>query len=196
MTTLPSVIADERYEGLLHAIDSPRDMPARWHGTPIDMLIRSHNFGEEFESTGEPHLVLVTCMDFRIILKGPDRFAYVIRRASGTLRGKEFELSYAVSRGVKHLVLLGHNDCAMSRVEEYRETMINTLIQQGWPEARAEKFFDDNCERYSISGELDALQAECARIKSIFPKLEVAPLFVSLRENQLYVPAFHLDRYF
>lgn len=193
MAEKPSAIQDDRYAGKLKPINFTQDIPERWRDTPIEKFIVSHNFDRGAEISGKPELMLVTCIDYRITPK-IEHFAYVLRRASGSLAGLEFELSYALSKGVKHLVILGHNDCGMTKVPEHREPILNALVEQGWSNSSAENFIDKHAPNYAIPGELEALEAEYDRICGMFNNLEVAPLFISLKENKIYLPTFYLDR--
>lgn len=194
MTSPPSVKQDSRFHERLKAVNFSTDIPKRWQNTPVEKMILAHNFDRGVETSGMPELMLVTCIDYRIMPKIPERFAYVLRRAAGSLAGLEFNLSYALAKGVKHLVILAHNDCGMTRVPEHREPILNALLEQGWEKQDAENFIDQHAGNYAIPGELEALESEYDRICQMFKNLEVAPLFVSLAENHIYIPNFYLDR--
>src|SRR5579883_1275150 len=90
------VTRDPKYLGRLAPIEQPADIPERWHDTPIETLILSHNFGEPIEVTGEPQLLIATCIEFRYQPKVPSSFAYMTRRASGRLTGAEFSIAYTL----------------------------------------------------------------------------------------------------
>jgi len=47
--------------------------------------------------------------------------------------------------------------------------------------------------RYAIEDEVDSLEAEYFRLKSLFKKIELAPLFVSLSSQKLYLPNWYLE---
>ena len=177
----------ENYQNEVKLLDG---IPARWQGTPIEKFILAHNKGQQFETVGIPELMIVTCIDYRINLRLPEHFAFVLRRAAASLSGLEFNLSYALSKGVEHLAILAHSDCAMTRVSDHRAPILNELIRHGWQEPHAESFVDEQAEHYAIAGELDALRSESKRISCMFNKLEVAPLFLDLEENRIVVPDF------
>lgn len=185
------VTHNPHYSGRLFPIDVANDVPERWHGTPIETLILSHNFEHVIESTGEPQLLIATCIEFRYQPKVPPSFAYVIRRASGRMVGSEFSLAYTLAKGVRHLALVGHNDCGMTKVAEHKQAMIDALVEQGWYPDRAEDYVSMHASRYAIKDELDSLKHEYLRLRRLFRNLEIAPLFLSLANSKMYMPAWY-----
>lgn len=182
-----------KFNTRLTSIDSMDDIPEHWRNSPISALIESHNFGKEIEVTGEPKLLISTCIEFRYRPAVPSAYAYVIRRASGRLLGSEFSLVYALSKGVKHVVLIAHNDCGMTKVSSHRPGMIAALVDQGWDSERADEFVNMHAGRYHIEDEVDSLKREFYRLKRLFKKVEIAPLFVSLSSQRLHIPNWYLD---
>lgn len=120
-------------------------------------------------------------------------FAYVIRRASGRLYGSEFSLAYILSRGVRHICLVGHNDCGMTKIEENKESMINALVEQGWHKDCASEFINMQASRYAMSDEIDALKAEYTRLRRLFKRVEIAPFLVCLSAAKLYIPNWYFE---
>ena len=177
----------------LSKIDSPEDIPEQWRNTPIAALIGAHNFDKPIEAAGNPELLIATCIEFRFTPKVPPMYAYVIRRASGRLIGAEFPMLYTISRGVKHVVLIGHDDCGMTKVSQHKAAMIQTLIDQGWPKNRADEYVSMQAGKYAIEDEIDSLEAEFFRLRSLFKHIELAPLFVSLSSQKLYIPNWYIE---
>jgi carbonic anhydrase len=97
-------------------------------------------------------------------------------------------LVYALVKGVHHVALLGHNDCGMTKVAHYKDGVIAVLVEQGWPKDRAEHYVMQQGVRYAISDELEALQLEYVRLRRLFPKVEIAPLFADIADGKLYLP--------
>jgi carbonic anhydrase len=176
----------------LKKIESADDIPQRWQGTPIASFIAAHNFDMPVEPSGKPELLIATCIEFRFTPKIPSMYAYVIRRASGRLIGSEFAMVYTMSQGVKHVVLIGHDDCGMTKVSQKRAAMIETLKEQGWSEQRAEEYVAAEAGRYAIEDEVDSLESEFYRLLELFPNIEIAPLFVSLNSHRMYLPSWYL----
>lgn len=187
------VTRDPKYFGRLAPIEQESDIPERWRGTPIETLILSHNFGQSIEVTGEPHLLIATCIEFRYQPKVPSSFAYMTRRASGRLVGAEFSIAYTLAKGVRHLALVGHNDCGMTKVDANKDKMVDALVEQGWYRDRAEDFVSVNASRYAIPDELQALRREYNRLRRLFRKVEIAPLFLSLANQKIYMPMWYLQ---
>ncbi len=193
VTNLPSVKTDIKYKDKLLEMASQEDIPPEWRDTPVESLIMAQNFGWPIATTGHPRILIVTCIEARYYPPVPRNYAYVIRRASGRLVGSEFSVGYVLSKGVEHLVLVGHNDCGMVKAAEAAPNVVNALIRQGWSRNVAEEFVQHYVERHSISDELGALETEYKRLAKLFRKLIIAPLFVSLFDSKLYLPKFYYD---
>lgn len=187
------VTRDPRYHGRLAPIDSEKDIPERWHNSPIETLILSQNFDQAIETTGDPQLLIATCIEFRYQPKVPSAFAYIMRRASGRLVGSEFSIAYTMAKGVQHIALVGHNDCGMTKVAEHKDAMVNALVEQGWYKDRAEDYVTMNSSRYAITDEISSLKREYLRLRRLFHKVEIAPLFISLANSKMYLPAWYLQ---
>lgn len=188
MHTLPSVRSDEAFLDRLIELRATEDIPKEWHGTPIESFIMSQNFGWPIQTTGKPELLISTCIEFRYAMPVPRMYAYVIRRASGRVIGSEFSVAYTLAKGIKSMIMIGHNDCGMARVEENTPNVIDALVDQGWSRTAAEEYCAKHGERYAIEDELDSLRTEYLRIRKIFRKLTIAPLFVCLYDTRLYLP--------
>jgi carbonic anhydrase len=177
----------------LKQINTPEDVPPQWVNTPIADLIGAHNFNKPVESTGEPKLLLVTCIEYRFQPEIPPMWAYVNRCAGGRLTGSEFSVSYILAKGVKHMALIGHNDCGMTKVEEYKPALIDALVGQRWDRERAEDFVEQNAARFAMSDEIDGQKREFKRLQQLFPEIEIAPLFVSIASMRLHIPKWYLE---
>ena len=184
---------DPRYSGRLFEMETPADIPKEWQGTPVEKLIRSENFEQEIKPLGKPELLIVSCIEYRYALPIPSNYAYVIRRASGRLIGSEFTLAYVLSRGVEHVVLIGHNDCGMAKVPAAKDAMITALVKEGWDKERANEYISFQAARYSIEDEITSLHKEYVRLRRLFRRVHFAPMFVCLADTKLYVPSWYLE---
>jgi hypothetical protein len=184
----PPVRADDKYRDLLTEIHSRDDIPETWRDTPIESFIMAQNFGWPIASTGQVELLIATCIEFRYALPIPKMYAYVIRRASGRVIGSEFSVGYTLSQGVRYLIIIGHNDCGMSKVYERAPNVVQAFVDQGWQRELAEEYVQKQSARHAINDELDALQQEYIRLNKVFRKLVIAPLFVCLHDSKLYIP--------
>lgn len=193
--TLPIAIdLDPRYHGRLVDIETIKQIPDYWRGTPVDKLIRAQNFREPIQTGNKPELLICTCIEFRYGLPIPSMYSYVIRRASGRLIGSEFSMAYVLSRGVDYIVMIGHNDCGMTKVPEAAPGMVEALVKEGWYRDRAEEFISYQTARHSMDDELSALEHEYVRLKRLFRRVHIAPLFVCLADQKLYIPKWYHDR--
>jgi carbonic anhydrase len=92
---------------------------------------------------------------------------------------------------VKDVVLVGHNDCGMTKVAENAPNMVAALVQQGWHKERAEEFIRHHAARHAIQDEVDALKDEYQRLHRLFKNVRIAPLLACLAEMKLYVPSWY-----
>ena len=191
MNIPPPVRADDKYKDSLVEVQSREDIPSAWQGTPIESFIMAQNFGWPIVSTGKVELLIATCIEFRYSLPVPRMYAYVIRRASGRVIGSEFSVGYTLSQGVKYLVMIGHNDCGMSKVYEKAPDVVQAFVEQGWDQEIAKEYVSKQASRHAISDELDALRTEYIRLTNVFRKLVIAPLFVCLHDSRLYIPKWY-----
>ena len=169
-------------------VSATGDILPRYRGTPIEWLLRYHNLREPLpESSGTAQLLVGMCMDHRKDLTLPNEFAYVLRTAGGSLRGREFEISYAVAvGGVSTLALLAHTDCGMAHLTGKREAFIRGLVARGgWDEASAARQFAEHSARYEIGDPLRFVLSEAFRLQHLYPRLLVAPLMYTVEDDKL-----------
>jgi len=184
---------DPRYKDRLVEIVDREDIPLELRDSPIEALIMRLNFGWPVMQSNSPQLLISTCIEFRFSLPMPRMNSYVIRRASGRLVGSEFTIGYCMAQGVNHVAMIGHNDCGMTRAFQHAPRLVDSYVNQGWSRKSAQEFVDKNLQRYHMQDELEALQTEYIRLKALFKKLVIAPLFVSLYDSRLYLPKFYVE---
>ncbi|MFZ4400293.1 MAG: carbonic anhydrase [Bacteroidales bacterium] len=127
-------------------------------------------------------------MDNRKHLHIPDNFAFIIRAGGANLRYSEFKVSYAIAVGqIRHIVLIGHNNCGMVNLISRKEEFIKGLIETaGWEKDRAEKHFMHFEPMFEIGNEIDFILDETKRLRYLYPKIIIAPLFYMVNDNKLY----------
>ena len=146
-----------------------------------------HILGEQFRHHPSPTLLMGTCMDFRIEFRIPRDFAYVIRVGGANLRGLEFHVSLAVASGVQAICLIGHDQCAMSRVLDREQAFVKGLVEHaGWGDHEAQIHFETYSSRFAIGNEIEFVRSETARLGRYYPDMLVAPLFYSVSERVLF----------
>lgn len=190
---VPSVKLEDKYHDLLVEIETRNDIPDEWQNGPIGAFIMAQNFSYPINTSDKPQVLIVTCIDFRFAMTVPKLFSYVIRRAGGRVAGSEFSVGYCMAKGVKDLIVIGHNDCGMTKVPEHAPKLLEAFMEQGWSKEAAEKFIDKHGPKHAIRDELGALENEYERLIQVFPKLKIAPLFVNLYDSKLHLPKWYLN---
>ena len=178
-------------------INSKDDIPTNWRNTPFEDFIGIHNFDSPIESSDNPRLLIVSCIEFRFSLRIPSGFSYVIRTPGGRLTnlpGAEFAMAYILAKGVRHIALVGHNDCGMTKVFESTQKLQNALMEQGWDATRAQTFIDSHSSKFAIDDEIDSLKDEFNNLRKDFQNIEIAPLFASLKSNRLHYPQWYISQ--
>lgn len=180
--------------GRIMPLETPDDLPTRWRGTPLEEFVAAHNFQGDIESCTNPRMLLVSCIEFRFRPIIPSGFSYVMRTAGGrlsNLNGAEFALSYVLSKGVRHIALVGHNDCGMTKIGGMKPQLIQALVEQGWDRSKASDFIEKNMEQFSITDEIDSLKKEFMMLREEFKNVVIAPLFASLSSERLHLPSWY-----
>ncbi|MEJ2053932.1 MAG: carbonic anhydrase [Calditrichaceae bacterium] len=170
-------------------ITRPDDISPDYRGTPIGLLLEYHNLNRTFDDYDRAQLLIGMCMDHRKKLHIPDNFAYIIRTGGANLRYSEFKVSYAIAvGGVKHIALIGHNNCGMVNLVSRREKFIDGLIENaGWNEEIAEDHFRHFAPMFEIGNEVDFIQSEVKRLRLRYPKIIIAPMMYLVEDNKLYL---------
>ena len=127
-------------------------------------------------------------MDNRKYLHIPDNFAFIIRSGGANLRYSEFQVSYAIAVGqVKHIALIGHNNCGMVNLISRKENFIQGLVEiAGWERKSAEEHFLHFAPMFEINNEIDFILSEVKRLRNRYPKIQIAPMLYLVEDNKLY----------
>ena len=169
-------------------ITSRADISPEYRDTPVGHLLEYHNLNREYETYSQAQLLIGMCMDNRKHLHIPDNFAFIIRAGGANLRYSEFKVSYAIAvGGVKSIALIGHNQCGMVNLVARKELFIQGLIENaGWEPELAEQHFMNFAPMFEIGNEVDFVLSEAKRLRSRYPKIQVAPLLYKVEDNLLY----------
>jgi carbonic anhydrase len=164
------------------------DILPEYRGTPVEALLEYHNLGRAIGTTPAPQMLIGMCMDSRKSLRIPNDFAFVLRTAGANMRDNEFRISYAISvGGVRTIVLIAHTDCGMAKLDQNRERFIQGLMDAaGWDEERAVSHFEVSAPKFGIRNEVDFVLKEAARLREIYPRIEIAPLLYRVEDDLLY----------
>lgn len=167
------------------------DILPEYRNTPIGLLLEYHNLNKQFDTHINARLLIGMCMDNRKHLHMPDNFAYIIRTGGANLKFSEFKVSYAIAIGqVKHIALIGHNNCGMVNLNSRKEIFINGLVETaGWEKDRAEEHFMNFAPIFEIGNEVDFILSETKRLRLRYPKIRIAPMIYLVEDNKLYLIA-------
>ncbi|WP_321279035.1 carbonic anhydrase [Marinifilum fragile] len=170
-------------------INSSEDILSAYQNTPISLLIEYHNLNKTFDDYTEAELLVGMCMDHRKHLHIPDNFSYIIRTGGANLRYSEFKVSYAISvGGIKHIALIGHNNCGMVNLVSKKGQFIDGLVNNGgWSKERAEEHFNNFAPMFEIGNAAEFVTMEANRLRNKYPNVVVAPLFYNVDNNKLYM---------
>jgi carbonic anhydrase len=173
----------------LISIANQEDIPAEYQDTPIGLLLEYHNLDREFENYFNAQLLIGMCMDNRKHLHMPDNFAFIIRSGGANLRYSEFKVSFAISVGdVKHIAIIGHSNCGMVNLVSKKNQFIEKLSQNGgWTIEQAEEHFNNYAPMFEINNEIDFTLSETIRLRSRYPKVQIAPMHYKVEDNLLYM---------
>jgi len=172
----------------LIALKSKGDTPTQYQNTPISKLLEYHNFQKPLDEIEVPELIVGTCVDNRIQLRFPRKFAYVIRAGGANMKYNEFKLSYAIAMGnIQHMALIGHNYCGMSNLVKRKDQFIQGLVKNaGWSVQQATNQFEKDSPDSEIGNEIDFILSETNRLRKLYPKITIAPLMYNVEDNLLY----------
>lgn len=156
--------------------------------TPVGLLLEYHNLNRDYDTYTQAQLLVGMCMDNRKHLHIPDNFAYIIRAGGANLRYSEFKVSYAIAvGGVRHIALIGHNQCGMVNLMARKDAFIQGLVESaGWEHDFAEQHFTQFAPMFEIGNEVDFVLSEAKRLRLRYPKIQVAPLLYRVEDNLLY----------
>ncbi len=164
------------------------DILPEYRCTPVEALLEYHNLGRAIGTTAAPQMLIGMCMDSRKSLRIPHDFAFVLRTAGANMRDNEFRISYAIAvGGIRTIVLIAHTDCGMARLEQSREQFVAGLMgAAGWDESRAVKHFEESAPKFGIRDEVEFVMREAARLRAIYPRINIVPLLYRVEDDLLY----------
>lgn len=164
------------------------DIFSEYRGTPVERLLEYHNLERKSETYDKAQVLICTCMDNRIGLRLPDKFAYTIRTGGGNILHNDFHISYAIAVGqIEHIVLISHNKCGMVNLHLRKDSFIDGLAERaGWTKEMADKHFNQDFLQCEIENEMEYLLKDIQRLREQYPKISVVPLMYLVEDNMLY----------
>ncbi|MGQ8336370.1 hypothetical protein ACUNWD_07440 [Sunxiuqinia sp. A32] len=168
-------------------VKSKADIFPEYKNTPIGLLLEYHNLNRTFCRYDSPQMLIGMCMDNRKSLWIPENFAFIIRSGGANLFYHEFQVSYAIGVGdVKHIALIGHNDCGMVQIHNRKDLFIEGLQKNaGWKQETAQMHFENLSPFFEIGDETEFLVSEAKRIQRRYPSIVVAPLYFNEETSKI-----------
>jgi carbonic anhydrase len=168
-------------------VQTYEDILPAYRGTAVEDLLTYHNLGVPFREHSKPDLLIGMCMDYRMWLRIPPDFAYLLRVGGANLRGLQFYISLAVAvGGVSAICLVAHDDCACARLTE-RHVFVRALVESGgWNSRDARRHFDAHAPHVEIGDPIAFVRSEALRLSQRYPRTLVAPLFYSVEDRAVY----------
>lgn len=181
---------DAQSEAMKRLINTstPDDILPEYRDGPVGRLLEYHNLGRPFDEYAKAQLLIGMCMDNRKQLRLPANFAYVLRTGGGNLKFNEFKVSFAVALGgVRAIALIGHTNCGMVNLLARRERFIDGLVEHaGWQREAAAEHFDQSVPHFEIRDPIVFASKQAKRLRSLYPRIQVAPLLYRVEDNRLY----------
>src|SRR5579859_711291 len=170
-------------------VKQTKDVPAKYRDTPIEKLLKYHNLKAPKSKTDKAELLIGMCMDNRKQLRIPDNFAFIIRSAGANLQFSHFPISYAISiGGVKHMVIIGHNDCGMVNLESKKERFVDGLVKNAqWSTSKAAQEFAKNEPIFEIHDEVEFIMDQTRLLRAKYPPIVIVPMLYKVEDNLLYL---------
>lgn len=170
-------------------ITASEDIFPEYQNTPVGLLLEYHNLDREFDAYIQAQLLVGMCMDHRKHLHIPDNFAFIIRSGGANLRYSEFKVSYAIAVGnVRYIVIIAHNNCGMVNLFARKNQFIDGLVEKaGWTRERAEEHFEHYSPVFEIENEIDFVLSEAKRLRLVYPRITVVPMYYKVEDNHLYL---------
>lgn len=165
------------------------DIFPEYRQTPIGLLLEYHNLNRPFINYYKAQLLIGMCMDNRKHLHIPDNFAFIIRTGGANLRYSEFKVSYAIAVGnVKHIALVGHNNCGMVNLISRKGKFIEGLVNNaGWNKEKADEHFMSFAPMFEIGNEIDFVISETIRLRLRYPMITIVPMLYQIDDNRIYL---------
>ncbi len=171
----------------LKAVCSNTDILPEYLDTPVADLLTMHDLDGVAELDASTSMVIVTCMDARLVLKIPKEGAFVIRTAGAAPQPALSNIAFAVAAaGVRTICIIGHTDCAMARTDVARQPFLQHMIEaEGWSDNASEAMFSDLQQIFAIHDPVVATSERAQWLRQQFPTCLVAPLLYQVEDHML-----------
>lgn len=168
-------------------VTSPEDVLAAYRGTEIEDFLLAHNLNRPIATSGSATSLIMTCMDPRIDLHLPVNFAFVVRTAGAATEPVLSNIAFAVAMaGVTSISVMGHTDCAMTRVNDAKDAFAQTLTSRESVSAQdAGTLVKDLDETFKVDDPVASTWAAAEALADMFPSCLVAPLLYQVEDHAI-----------
>ncbi len=173
---------------LLIKLESVNDLPLQYQNSPIADLVAYHNLNFKYKEYESAALLALMCMDHRKALQVPKNFCYIMRDGGANLKASMFKVSFALSvGGVRHIAIIGHNNCGMVDLHNKKDSFIEGLVALGWNKEKAKDHFNTYAPEFEIGSEVNFTLSEAKRLRKEYPSVIVAPFLYKVEDSKLYL---------
>lgn len=153
--------------------------------TANEKLIEYHHKSIVTEHCEDPEILVITCLDNRIDLQTPKKFAFTIRIAGANPKSVEASIAFIISRGIRSIALIGHTDCAMSGVEKAKETFSQGHHPNDLQSGGVEDYFNKNLLPSIFSDLNENLKENRNYLKSKYPEIDIKAMIYDVETHTL-----------
>lgn len=173
---------------MLVPVRRQQDILPSYLGSPIEALLGCHNFERRPGTVAMPQMIVVTCMDHRIALTLPERFAFVLRTGGANVEPVLFNIACAMAiNDIRTIAVIGHSDCAMVDVARHHECFMQTAADfTSMTPLQLEQIFDQGAREFGCTDAVTNTLRQCARLREFLPGSLICPLFYDVADNMLY----------
>jgi len=153
--------------------------------TATEKLLEYHNKSLTTEHYDDAEILIITCLDNRIDLHIPKKFAFTIRIAGANPKSVMPNIAFIISRGIKSIALIGHTDCAMSDEAKIKETFFQGYHSIDLPGEKVEEYFKLNILPSIFTDLNENLKENKKYLKSKFPELNIQAMIYDIETHVL-----------
>ena len=164
------------------------DVPKEWRGTPLGDLLEYHALGKPHGRYDRASLLIVACMDHRVALRIPDRFAYVLRVAGANLHLATFQASYVLAmKGVRFVAFVAHTQCGAADIAGRRREIVEGLVALGWDLDAAERHVDVHLAETEVGDPASTALSEAADVERDYAGVRAGAFLYDTADGSLSI---------
>jgi carbonic anhydrase len=168
-------------------VEKHEDILPRYRGSAVETFLAAHALGVAPAVTDRPELVVLTCMDARVVLNLPVNFAFQLRTAGATPQSVVPAIAFAITTmRIDAICIMGHTDCAMTRIDPERTRFVEGLVDEhGWQPTDALEELELLEKACAVDDPLLATWRHCRHLAGLFPACLIAPLLHRVEDGRV-----------